>query len=199
MSRLIGSVLAVAVVTPAVALGASRDEAGSRQSPADLVALQARIDADRDALAREGVYVMATGRTADPCVAMWLANPTEPNIQYLERRYGQVCVRRKPEGYGKACGGARARSLRRGPVTVPDVRGLGIEVATRRLVAAGLTFTIACLGDREHRAQVPSRHSPDQLVRITRQCPRPREAVPRDAEVALVGKAIAPGRLRVQP
>ena len=197
MSRLIGSVLAVAVVTPAVALGASRDEAGSRQSPADLVALQARIDADRDALAREGVYVMATGRTADPCVAMWLANPTEPNIQYLERRYGQVCVRRKPEGYGKACGGARARSLRRGPVTVPDVRGLGIEVATRRLVAAGLTFTIACLGDREHRAQCrvpalarPARADHAAVPAARRGCaPRRRGRARRQGD--------PPGRLRV--
>ena len=193
---LVPAVVAGLAVAVGVALASSGEQRADEDvlTRAELYRLQDRIDAQWDALAREGVYVLSTGQPGESCVAIGLANPTRPNIRYLQDRFGpHVCVRRKPAGLAQACSGYAAPNLRTGPITVPDVRDLGLEEASRRLLSNGLTFAIHCLGDVERKVKHSPRHSPDQLVRITKQCPRSGELVPAGSEVALEAKAILPG------
>lgn len=188
------AVVATVLVVAGVAVASSTEHRTGEPSRAELNRLQDRIDARWDELAREGVYVQSTGQPAEPCVAIGLANPTTPNIRYLERRFGpHICVAGKPQGNAYACAGAPGTAVPVGTVSVPDVRDLGLKEGSRRLLAHDLTFAISCSGQRERTIFRPARHSPEQLVRITRQCPRPGELVPAGTGVALEAKAVLPG------
>lgn len=186
----IAAVLVVfAVAASALALGLDDDP----PEPGGLNAIQDRID--WDALARQGIYVIGTGQS-DGCVDVELLNPTRPNIDYIRARYGpHVCVARKPGGYATGCAGYDV-SPRRGPIAVPDVRGLGLYEAELRLVAAGLTYTAGCLGNRERTPVKPSRYEVRALVRVSAQCPHAGQPVRRGTEVAIAYVAILPGGFR---
>jgi len=77
-------------------------------------------------------------------------------------------------------------------VTVPDVGDLGLVEASRRVLAAGLTFTTSCLGRARDAEWVPSNPA-DQLVRVVAQCPHAGMRVRRGTEVALQARAVLPG------
>jgi hypothetical protein len=136
---------------------------------------------------------MGTG-PQNRCIEIELANPTAPNIAYLRRRFGpRVCVDLKAGGRLDDCGGLSGSRLPTGSATVPDLRDLGIYEASRRAVASGLGYTVACLRDNNKQPKRPTRYSPEQLVRITTQCPRAGERVPPGTAVALNGVALLPG------
>ena len=197
VSRRVLLVVCAAVALPlagGIALAAGGDGPSKRKPPteAEKVRLQGRIAKRAEALARQGIYIEATGR-GKPCVSVYLANPTRPNIEYLRREFHGVCVLKEPMGRLMACTGYTPPSPPSGSVTVPDVGDLGLYEASRRVTRAGLTYTLNCLGERKTRAKRPSQYSPDQLARIADQCPRPGERVPPGTEVALEARALLPG------
>jgi hypothetical protein len=158
--------------------------------------IQDRVYEREAQLAREGIYVIEMGPTDRDCVFVGLLNPTPANVEYLKREFGRVCV-----GLGggvlDACPHYRdGRPSPRGPVVVPDVRELGLQEAQRRVVAAGLTYAIHCLGDYETAPERLHRDAPERLVRIVAQCPRAGERVRPGAEVALRGAVTLPGGFR---
>lgn len=156
--------------------------------------MQERIGKRWDALARQGIYVTSTGQKAQPCVSVELVNPTRPNIEYVRRQFGaNVCVERRPGDDAQACSGYVQLTVPSGSARVPDLRDLGLYEATRRAVASYLRYSLDCLGESEKRAKPLPRHSPEQLVRVTKQCPRPGEMVPPGTAVALEGNAVLPG------
>jgi hypothetical protein len=161
--------------------------------------LKTRVLRATDGLAKEGVFVgdigpheTGGGRT---CLKVVLANPTRPNVQYLQKRFGSdVCIPRRPSGgRTQICSGKIAAPVPTGPVIVPDVRGLGLEAATNRIIRGRLTYALSCLGERSSKVVQPGRSAPEQAARVVRQCPHPGEPVPPGTEVALRSRALLPG------
>ncbi len=156
--------------------------------------LQDRVNQRDRALARQGVYVLSHGGADRPCYRVDLANPTRPNIEFVRRQFGpRVCVSRRPGRLAYLCTGYTQPRLGTGPVAVPDLGDLGLRDATRRALAVGLTYSVDCPGAAGTRILRPRRNWPDELVRITKQCPAPGELVPPGTEVALAGTATLPG------
>lgn len=150
-----------------------------------------RLFEDADALAAEGIFLESTG-VGNDCVFVSLSNPTGPNVEYVQRRYARTCIEPRPMGPGDFCDGRPAEVVRSGSVRVPDVRDLGLAEASRRVLAAGLTFTTTCVGRHRNVEWVPV-NPPDELVRVTSQCPRASRRVRRNTEVALLASATLPG------
>lgn len=178
-----------------IALALSRHGESSTDPPtrAELSRLQERIEKRRDALARDGIYLLSTG-PEDTCVIVELANPTQPNIEFVRRQFApHTCVARKPRDRIQACRGSERPAIPLGPVKVPSMRDLGISAAGRRSLASGLTYAVDCLGENLKTVKRFSKYSPEQLLRVTKQCPRPGELVPRLTEVALEAVATLPG------
>lgn len=171
---------------------AEREPARSPAKPTygQLARLVDRIDRDREFLATQGILLETAGVGAD-CVMVWLANPTSPNVAYMRRRFPKTCVERRPMGPISGCFSTRGVT-RGGPVIVPDVGDLGLVEASRRVLAAGLTFTTGCIGRARNVEWVPSNPA-DRLVRVVAQCPRAGQRVRRGTEVALQAKALLPG------
>jgi photosystem II stability/assembly factor-like uncharacterized protein len=173
--------LAIGVVgTAAAVLLHTSDEGSTRTAPAkltygQLAQIAERVDRDREVLADQGVLLETAG-VGDGCTFVSLLNPTAPNIAYMQRRYSNLCVEKRPLGPLDGCVTGRGL-VRRGPVIVPDVRDPGLAEASRRLVAAGLSFTTGCIGDARVDEWVPSNPA-DRLVRVTSQCPRPGQPGP---------------------
>jgi len=191
-------VLTLAALVATIIFGranGTEDEPASR-APArptygQLARLVERISRDRDILAAQGVFFESAGVGAS-CAVVWLLNPTAPNIAYVQRRFPGVCVDPSPMGPIDACPDTIRGMTRGGRVTVPDVRELGLVEASRRVLAADLTFTTACLGRARNVEWVPANPA-DDLVRVVAQCPRAGEHVRRSTEVALHAQAILPG------
>lgn len=141
---------AALAVIGGIAFAASGDDASAeRPTRGQLYRLQDRIDRQSDALARQGIYVMSTGQPAELCVAVDLANPTRPNIEFLHRQFGpNLCISRVPSGLAQSCTGRVQVRLRSGSVRVPDLSDLGIYEAARRVLASDLTYAEGCLGGR---------------------------------------------------
>jgi hypothetical protein len=196
---LIAIVVSVAVgVVGIVALSRGRDDGPAKPlTQGQLYRLQDRINAAIPELAREGVLAVVTGqggRRGQPCVDVSFANPTVPNVAYLRRRFGPgTCVARQPNGRAVACAEMFIRPRAARPVSVPDLRGLGLYEAERRVTEAGLTYALDCVGDATSKPRRPARESPEALARVTRQCPRPGAHVPLGTEIALQGIAPLPG------
>jgi PASTA domain len=171
--------------------GTTRDATSARQpSPSDV---EGRILRERSHLAREGIYVEQTA-VGKSCAEVQLANPTAPNIAYMRDRFGTgVCVSGTPSSALQACAGHVTNPVPEGSVIVPNLVGLNLYEAEKRVTSLGLTFALRCLGDRRTHAARPGRFSPEALVFITAQCPRPGQAVTAGSEVALDGRAPLPG------
>jgi hypothetical protein len=192
----LGPLVVLAVLGTAFAASNGETPArASKPSPQTLDKLQNRIDHDLDHLARLGVYVAGTG-LSDGCVSLKVVNPTMPNVAYLRRSYGRaICVETFTAPDAK-CAIVRQDVPGGSRVKVPDVADLGLYEAERHITSAQLSYTIDCPGDSRTKPLRPSRFSPDALVRITAQCPRAGEMVPRGTEVALEGWADLPGGFR---
>jgi hypothetical protein len=156
-----------------------------------LARLVERIDRTREAFAADGIFLEAAG-VGDGCAVVSLLNPTVPNVAYVKRRFPGTCVERRPWGIADVCDPTGANSTRNGPVVVPNVRDLGLVEASRRVLAAGLTFTATCLG-RARNVEWVSIRPADELVRVVAQCPRAGEHVRRNTEVALQARTVLPG------
>jgi hypothetical protein len=148
------------------------------------------IERDRDALVDRGIFLEGSG-VGNHCVFVSLSNPTEPNVAYIRHRYPKTCVEPRPLGPIDACLPTRVRADR-GPVKVPDVLDLGLAEASRRILAADLTFTASCPGRKRNVEWVPQNPA-DQLVRVTAQCPRAGERVRAGSEIALLAQTQLPG------
>lgn len=201
--RLLSASLAAVVLAccSGLALAATRSAAPERTPPsrAELYRLQDRIDKRWDELARQGIFIESTGHPAEPCLSVTLDNPTPANIAYLQRRFGpDVCVERNPDGRPEVCPGSVQPPLPEGPVTVPDLRDLGLREASRRLVAGGLTYAAACLGEGKRRVLRITRGTPMDLARVVKQCPHAGQRVPAGTEVALDAAAVLPGRFKYE-
>lgn len=171
--------------------GTTRDATSAHQpSQSDV---ESQILRERPHLACEGIYVEQTA-VGKSCVEVQLANPTAPNIAYMRDRFGTgVCVSGKPNSALQACSGHPANPVPEGSVIVPNLVGLNLYEAEKRVTSLRLTFALRCLGDRRTHAARPGRFSPEALVFITAQCPRPGQAVAAGSEVALEGRAPLPG------
>ena len=77
-------------------------------------------------------------------------------------------------------------------MVVPDVGDLGLVEASRRVLAAELTFTASCPGQGGNGEWVPARPA-DDLVRVVAQCPHAGRRVRRGTEVARQARAVLPG------
>lgn len=162
---MLAGVIVVAVVTVILLIRGGNGDAAPDQ--ATLEQLRGRVYDEAPELEREGIFVsMASIETRDGrrCVEVGLLNPTAPNRAWLADRYGpNVCVSREPFGnYAhteKACPGS-------GPeVAVPDVTGLSLDAARRRLRAVGLTLN--CNSDFN---AAPSRFSANHALIVERVC-----------------------------
>lgn len=159
-----------------------------------LTRLVERITRDQEALIDQGIYVMRAG-VGETCAEIGLANPTAPNVSYLQRRFPGTCVQREPAQRAKTCT-ARPRALTRaGAVVVPDVRDLTLAQASRRILDADLTYASDCLGEARTTPWSPA-GSPDELARVVEQCPRPGEEVRAGTEIALDAVVVLPGGFR---
>jgi hypothetical protein len=194
----------VAVATIALLVGGvwfsgdRKPPAGSARAEPTMAqrrAVQDRIDKVWPELAKEGIFVAGSGQGVKPCTAVELFNPTSANIHEIERRFGPaVCVSARPSGGLSACTGILLRHpLPRGPVVVPDLRGLDFFAAEQRLARLGLRWSTVCVGSVSDHPKQLARDDPARSAKVTRQCPRPGENVPRGAEVSLDGVAELPG------
>lgn len=169
--------------------------AGTAPGPtaASLRHLEKQIVGQRQNLAAQGIFLVGTERNRS-CLTVGLANPTRPNRNYVLQRFGNgVCVATTPDAPMQACSGPFSKKVATGSVTVPDISDLGLFQAEKRITALGLRYAVRCLSDSIGIARRPVRFSPEALVRITAQCPRPGEKVPASSTVALHGVAPLPG------
>ncbi len=153
-----------------------------------------RITRDQDALVDDGLFVTRAS-VGEDCVNVALANPTEPNIAFLERRYPGTCVASEPAARQKTCSEGERTLARTGAIEVPDLRDLTLAEASRAALAADLTYTADCLGTAAAEPWTPAA-PPDELARVVEQCPRPGERVRRGTEVALDAVVVLPGGFR---
>jgi hypothetical protein len=189
---LVAGLAALAVGVVYVGVDTTEDErAPAAPSYGQLARLVERVVGDEEALARHGIYLEGAG-VGDSCTVVHLLNPTAPNIGYVEQRYPGACVEPRPLGPSDDCAPAERHAPRAGPVTVPDVDDLGLVEASRRVLAASLTFTTTCLGRARDVEWVPLGPA-DGLVRVASQCPRAGERVARGTEVALQARGVLPG------
>jgi hypothetical protein len=156
--------------------------------------LSERISRDREKLADQGVFLVGV-TLEEVCARVALLNPTPANVAYVEARYVGACVAAEPAAPAKTCGDTPRELTRDGRVSVPDVRDLGLAQASRRVLAADLTFTAGCLGDEQTTVWAPGGPA-DELLRVVEQCPRPGERVRAGTEVALEATATLPGGFR---
>ncbi len=187
--------IAVAAAVAAVVALALRDDDEATRTPREPAGhVQARIEAAIGALERDGIYVEATGQAAH-CVAVEVVNPTGPNVAELRRRFAdrgaRLCFERSP-GPAVACVGAFVRVRGRHP-RVPDLRGLGLEAAGRRAVAAGFSYTSTCPGIGTRRLPRLPATSLAALARVTRQRPAPGTRWPVSRPIELEAVATLPG------
>lgn len=195
------AIAALAVTVAGSGCGLASEGTGERRGPPDDALQRAHDQLERawmsGALDRAGIFVTVLESPSERCVPVSLLNPTKPNVEYLQHRFGSaLCVDRGGGLVG--CPAVFAAPVRAGRVVVPDVRGLGVYRAERRLVARGLTYAVGCRGEGKSRPKRPPRYSPQALVRVTRQCPRAGERVPPDTEVGLDASAVLPGGYRVR-
>ena len=186
----------VVVAIFAISRADDTDQRPVRQRPAkpnygQLARVAERINQDRVVLATKGIVLEGAG-VGSGCASVSLANPTTPNRAYMQRRYPGVCVEFRPMGAMSFCDGTVPENARNGQVKVPDVSDLGLAEASRRVLAADLTFTATCPGRSRDVEWVPSGPA-DELVRVVAQCPRAGERVRRGTEVALQARATLPG------
>ena len=193
-------ILCAAVVSAAVLVRAGDDEAPAAPTSASAKASHQQLERvadavtrDRDELAAQGVFVEFS-YVEDGCAVVSLVNPTAPNIEYVQRRYRGACVARRRMGpiVGGGCFGAVRPPTRGGSVRVPDVQDLGLVEASRRVLAADLTFTTTCLGRARNAQWVPDEPE-DELVRVVAQCPEAGQQVRPGTEVALRATTTLPG------
>lgn len=156
----------------------------------ELEQLRGQVYDDAEELERDGIFVSMARieeRGGRRCVEVSLLNPTAPNRAWVSDRYGpHVCVSREPiGGYPQtdmACPGP-------GPVAaVPDVTGLSLDAARRRLHAAGFRLNCNTGFNRP-----PSRFSPDHALIVEETCV---DEAPRGAMVELQLGGILPGGFR---
>jgi len=159
-----------------------------------LTRLVERITRDEDALVDQGVYVMKAG-VGETCATVALANPTQPNVAFVERRFPGTCVASEPAAREKTCTERERTLTRDGSIEVPDLRDLTLAEASRVAVGADLTYAADCLGAAATEPWTPV-GPPDELVRVVEQCPRPGEEVRRGTEVALDAVVVLPGGFR---
>ena len=193
------AVIAAAAFAAGAAVAAGDEKPKERRpTGAELRRIQDRIDRSWGVLDRQGIYVVSTGLPARPCVGVTLANPTRANIAYVERRFGpHVCVDRRPGGEAQFCAGTVSEPLPTGPVSVPDLRGLGMRAAARRTLALGLNFAYGCSGPATARDVVKAaRHPLLDGAQITRQCPRPGEMVEPGTMIDVATVTQLPGGFR---
>jgi hypothetical protein len=172
------------------------DQPSARQRPAEpgygqLARVAERINQDRVALEIKGIFLEGAG-VGSGCASVSLANPTAPNTDYMQRRYPGACVESRPMGAMSFCDGTVPEFARGGHAKVPNVSDLGLVEASRRILAADLTFTATCPGRARDVEWVPSGPA-DELVRVVAQCPPAGERVRRGTEVALQARATLPG------
>lgn len=187
--RIVVLLVAAAVAVAAAAIIATAS--GEKGHPDRRARLQHLIERDVPRLARAGIYVQGTGIAAS-CVSVRLANPTEPNVIYLRRRFGKpMCIERQSVAPAR-CAGA---ILKPGGETreVPNLLDLGVYEAGRRAVAAGFAYTSSCPGQGANKAKRPSRLTPLALARITAQCPAAGTQAPVNVPIALQAEAVLPG------
>ena len=200
----IASVLLVAAIAALAAVlvfarTADNEEAALPQAtptPAyeQLTRLVERITRDADALVDEGIYVTRAG-VGDGCATIALANPTRPNVAFVERRFPGTCVASEPAAREKTCTQGKRPLTREGAIEVPDLRDLTLAEASRAVIGADLTYSSDCLGAAASEPWRPT-GPPDELARVVEQCPRPGERVRRGTEVALDAVVVLPGGFR---
>jgi hypothetical protein len=181
------ALVAAAAATTAVVVASASD---SNSTPSR-GAIQRRVNHDMTQLARSGIYVTETALAAK-CVVVNVANPTPPNRDYLNKRYGQgLCIERT--GFARvACAEITIQPSTEKHV-VPDLRDLGIYEAERRAVAAGFSYAIRCAGEGSRTPRRPRRLSPEAGARITAQCPEPGSEAPANVPISLQAVSILPG------
>jgi hypothetical protein len=181
------ALVAAAAATTAVVVASASD---SNSTPSR-DAIQRRVNHDMTRLARSGIYVTETALAAK-CVVVDVANPTPPNRDYLNKRYGPgLCIERT--GVARVACAEITIQPRTEKYVVPDLRDLGIYEAERRAVAAGFTYAIRCAGEGSRTPRRPSRLSPLVGARITAQCPEPGAEAPVNLPIALQAQAVLPG------
>jgi hypothetical protein len=159
-----------------------------------LTRLVERITRDEDTLVDQGIYVTKAG-VGEGCATIALANPTQPNVAFVERRFPGTCVASEPAAREKTCTQRERPLTRDGSITVPDLRDLTLAEASRAALGADLTFATDCLGAAATEPWTPD-GPPDELARVVEQCPRPGEDVRRGTEVALDAVVVLPGDFR---
>jgi hypothetical protein len=176
-----------------IAVGAG-EEGSSRPTSQELQRVQDRLNAERESLARQGIFLSVTAPIPGRCVEARLVNPSAPNAEYLRRHFGpMVCVAKRPIGHIDSCSGFMRPTVPQGPVTVPAVEGMSLFAAQKRLARDGLAWAVDCPSDRQRRPRRPNRFSIKALATVTRQCPRPGETVRAGEVVALDAVARMPG------
>jgi hypothetical protein len=188
---LVSTVAAVLFLAPATLTDHTAPPRAPAATYGQLARLADGIDRDREALATEGVFLDAVG-VGDGCAFVSLFNPSAANVAYIHRRFPGACVDPHAGSVADLCDGVRRGSTRDGPVIVPDVGELGMVEASRRVLAAHLTFTASCPGSVRTVEWVPARPA-DDLVRVVAQCPRAGQRVRRGTEVALQAETVLPG------
>ncbi|MDA0178732.1 PASTA domain-containing protein [Solirubrobacter phytolaccae] len=159
-----------------------------------LTRLVEQITRDEDGLVDQGIYVMSAG-VGDGCAKIALANPTAPNVAYVQRQFPGTCVQREPAARPTTCTQTERPLAREGSIEVPDLRDLTLAEASRQAVTADLTYSADCLGAAATAPWTPV-GPPDELARVVEQCPRPGELVRRGTEVALDAVVVLPGGFR---
>jgi hypothetical protein len=159
-----------------------------------LTGLVERISRDKAGLIDQGIYVM-TASLGEDCAAVGLANPTQPNVAFVERQFRGTCVASAPAPRPETCEDGERTLTQDGRIEVPDLRDLTLAQASRRVLAEDLTYAADCLGAAETEPWVPQ-GAPDELARVVEQCPRPGELVRAGTEVALDAVVVLPGDFR---
>lgn len=159
-----------------------------------LTRLAERITRDEAALVDQGIYVTKVG-VGESCATVALANPTRPNVAFVERRYPSTCVASAPAARETTCTQRERPLTRDGAIEVPDLRDLTLAEASRAALAADLTYAADCVGAGATEPWRPI-GPPDELARVVEQCPRPGERVRRGTEVALDAVVVLPGDFR---
>jgi hypothetical protein len=181
--------LVLLVAGAAVALAKVGTAGPSGQS---LSALQNTINSQLGVLRRRGVLVDHTALSGS-CIRLAVINPTQPNVDYLNRRFGgRLCIDTM-QTPAVECAPRRPNAATGEEVLVPDVRQLGLYEAEKRLLASGFAFSTRCVGVAQRTAKQPPLGSAEALVRITRQCPAAGEQAVEGSSVVLQADAVLPG------
>jgi predicted secreted protein len=183
----VGALLAfaVAVATVMVAWAADPKPVTDRDS------VQRQINHEIAWLARNGIYVTATG-IASECAVVDVVNPTRPNRTFLRARYGSgICIERDAVRH-VGCADIQIKPASDTKV-VPDLMDLGLYEAERRAVTAGFGFALDCPGVGSKHPRRPRRLSPEASARISFQCPQPGSKAAANVPITLEATALLPG------